>query len=140
MENHDKLHLEDHDLLAEWDSYKKKRRFVDFREKVFRYPVVVGKYSDHKVDMSGCQPAHSLANYAKAFRDSLVHPSPFRNPKTKQRSKFFVAVGANRKTAAEVLHLAIQYAEFAEKGIGNDPSKSAPWLYKGIEEGREDRV
>ena len=134
MENHDKLDLADHDLLGEWDSDKKKRRFVDFREKVFRYPVIVGKLRGHRTSMSGCKTAHSLANYAKEFRDALVHPSPFINPKTKQQTKLFVAVGANRKIAEEILNLAVQYAEFVEKEIGNDPRESAPWLYKGTEE------
>ncbi len=131
MENHDQLDLKDHDLLGEWDSDKKKRRFVDFKEKVFRYPVIVGKLRGRRIDMSGCKHAHSLANDAKEFRDALVHPSPFINPKTKEQSKFFVAVGANRKIAEEILKLAIEYAEFVEKEIGNDPRKSAPWLYEG---------
>jgi hypothetical protein len=129
MENHDKLEIKDHDLLGEWDSEKKKRRFVDFREKLFQYPVIVGKLRGRKVDMSGFQPAHTLANYAKEFRDALAHPSPFVNIKTQVRTKFFVAVGTNRRIAEETLSLAVQFAEFVEKQIGNDPKKTAPWLY-----------
>jgi hypothetical protein len=127
--HHDKLPLEDHDLLAEWDSDKKRQRFVDFREKVFKYPVIVGHLRGCKVDLSGCKPAHELVGLAKEFRDALVHPSPFVDVKTKEFKKFQIGASTNRKIAQEVFRLAVAYAEFVENAIGNDPKLSAPWLY-----------
>jgi len=127
-EYHAKLPLKDHDLLAEWDSDQKRRRFVDFREKVFRYPVIVGQQRGLKVDLSGCQAAHGLVGSAKEYRDALVHPSPFIDPHSREFRKFFVAVGANRGAAEQVLGFARDYARFVEKAIGNKVELSAPWL------------
>lgn len=137
QENHDKLAIEDHDLLGEWDSANKRRRFVDFREKVFKYPVIVGRLRGRKIDLSGFREAHDLVNTAKEFRDALVHPSPFVDPKTREFEKFLVAVGANRKIAEEILRLAVVYAEFVETSIGNDPRLAAPWLYQETDEVKE---
>jgi hypothetical protein len=133
QENHDKLPIDDHDLLGEWDSSKKRRRFVDFKDKVFKYPVIVGRMRGFKVDLSGFKPAHEIAGFAKQFRDALVHPSPFPDPHTRKHEKFIVAVGANRTLAAEILKLALEYAEFVEQKIGNNPKLTAPWLYKDVE-------
>jgi hypothetical protein len=87
--------------------------------------------------LSGCKPAHALVGLAKEFRDALVHPSPFVDPKTKQFKKFQVATGTNRKISEEVLRIAVEYAAFVEKAIGNDPKLSAPWLYKDPDSEKE---
>jgi hypothetical protein len=133
QEYHNKLPIDDHDLLAEWDSAKKRRRFVDFREKVFRYPVIAGRMRGFKVDLSALKQAHEIVSVAKQFRDALVHPSPFPDPETQEYGKFLVAVGANRKIAEEILGMAVEYALLIEKKIGNDPKLTAPWLYKDAE-------
>jgi len=132
--HHSKLPIEDHDLLAEWDSEKKKRRFADFREKVFKYPVVIGRQEGLKVDLSSCKPAHQLIDFAKEFRDALVHPSPFIDPKTKEHTKFLIATGANRVIAEQIFEAAVGYAEFVEKALGHEPTLSAPWLCKDLGE------
>ena len=41
--HHDSLQLDEHDILGEWDSKKKRIRFVDFRKKVFKYPGIIGR-------------------------------------------------------------------------------------------------
>lgn len=130
---HDKLAIEDHDLLAEWNSTKKKRSFVDFKGKIFRYPVIVAKAKGLTADLSGLRPAHALIDYAKEFRDALVHPSQFVDPKTGHQSKFVIEVGVNARIAALVLVDAVAYAEAIEKAIGNNPQLSAPWLYDKVE-------
>jgi len=137
---HPKLPIEDHDLLAEWDSDKKKRRFVDFREKVFKYPVVVGRQLGSKVDLSGCKAAHQLIEFAKEFRDALVHPSPFIDPKTKEHTKFLIATGANRAIAEQIFKTAVEYAEFVEKALGNEPRLSAPWLFKDLADTKDPEI
>jgi len=131
--HHDELPIDDHDLLGEWSSEKKRHANVDFRSKVFRYPVIVGRTRGLKVDLSGCKPAHALIDYAKDFRDALVHPSPFIDPKTGQQSKFLIQVGVNARIAGMVLADAVAYAEAVEKAIGNDPMQSAPWLFEKAE-------
>jgi hypothetical protein len=130
---HDKLPIEDHDLLAEWNSVKKRRSFVDFKDKVFSYPVIVARARGLTVDLSGLKPAHALIDYAKEFRDALVHPSQFVDPKTGDQSKFMVLVGVNARIARMVVDDATAYAEAVEKAIGNDPRLSAPWLYEKAE-------
>lgn len=131
--HHDKLTIADHDLLAEWNSTKKKRSFVDFKDKIFRYPVIVAKAKGLTADLSGLKPAHALIDYAKEFRDALVHPSQFIDPRTGHQSKFMIAVGVNARIAQNVIEDAVRYAEAVEKAIGNDARLSAPWLYERIE-------
>ena len=80
------------------------------------------------IGMSGCKPAHFLANAAKEIRDALVHPSPFIDPKTLRHTKFLAAVPVNLELAQELLEQAVSYAEFVEKGLGNDSRLTAPWL------------
>jgi hypothetical protein len=130
---HDSLPIEDHDLLAEWDSTKKRRRFVDFNQKVFRYPAIVGQTRGIRVDLSACKAAHSLVGYAKDFRDALVHPSPFIDTKTGEHEKFTIQVGVNSKIAQTVVEDAVSYAEAVERAIGNDPQLTAPWLFEELE-------
>jgi hypothetical protein len=127
--HHNKLEIDDHDLLGEWNSAKKKRSFVDFKEKVFRYPVIVAKMRGITLDLSALKPAHALIDYAKTFRDALVHPSQFVDPKAGHQAKFLIEVGVNAKIAGMVLEDAAAYADAIEKAIGNDPQLSAPWLY-----------
>lgn len=130
---HEALPIEDHDLLAEWDSGKKRRRFVDFNQKVFRYPLLVGKMRGARVDLTGCAAAHALVGYAKEFRDALAHPSPFVDPKTGEHLKFLIQVGVNSRAAKDVLDDAISYAETVERALGNDPHRTAPWLFAKAE-------
>jgi hypothetical protein len=130
---HDKLAIEDHDLLAEWNSKKKRRSFVDFKDKIFHYPVIVAKTRGLNVDLSGFNPAHALIDYAKEFRDALVHPSQFVDPKTGDQTKFLIGVGVNATIAGAVIEDAVAYADGIEKTIGNDPQLSAPWLYDKAE-------
>ncbi|SRR5712691_1598259 len=118
---------------AEWDSGRKRRRFVDFREKVFRYLVVVGRTRGVEVDLSGCKPVHALIDYAKEFRDALVHPSQLIDPKTGHQSKFLIQVGVNSQIVDMVMGDAVAYAMSVEKAIGNDPQQTAPWLYDKLE-------
>lgn len=131
--HHSDLPIEDHDLLGEWDSQKKRRRFVDFREKVFRYPVIVGRTRRVEVNLSGCKPAEALIDYAKEFRAALVHPSPFIDPITGNQSKFAIQVGVGSEIAEMVMRDAVAYAVSVEKAIGNDPKQTAPWLYEKAE-------
>jgi hypothetical protein len=69
---HDSLPIEDHDLLGEWDSTKKRRRFVDFNQKVFRYPAIVGHTRGVKVDLSALEAAHSLVGYSPTSRNTQL--------------------------------------------------------------------
>lgn len=131
--HHDRLAIEDHDLLAEWNSTKKRRSFVDFKDKIFRYPIIVAKTKGLTADLSGLKSAHALIDYAKEFRDALVHPSQFIDPRTGDQSKFMILVGVNARIARMVVGDATAYAEAVEKAIGNDPRLSAPWLYEKAE-------
>jgi len=87
---------------SESGTAQRKSGDLDFRDKVFKYPVVVGRMRGSKVDLSAFKPAHEIVSVAKQFRDALVHPSPFPDPQTKEHGKFLVAVGANRKIAEQI--------------------------------------
>ena len=116
-------------MFAEWNSKKKTLQFVAFDKKVFQYPRIVARAQGKKIDLSGCKAAHDIANGGKELRDALVHPTPFIDPKSKQKTKFFNVTGTMRVPVVEgLLESAKEYVRTVEIGLGNDPTKTAPWL------------
>jgi hypothetical protein len=51
----DQLALNDHDLLAEWNSAEKRTKYVAFKKKLLDYPVIVAKMEGIKLDLSDSQ-------------------------------------------------------------------------------------
>ena len=94
-EHHDSLEIADHDLLAEWDSGKKRRAFVAFDRKLRAYPVIAAKATGHVLDPSDWECAGFIVEIGKSLRDAITHPSPFVDPKTKRKEKTFWMVGIN---------------------------------------------
>jgi hypothetical protein len=115
---HHTLPIDEHDLLAEWDSRKRKRRFVAFETKVFRYPSLYGRYLGRPVDLRDDADARFLVGDGKSLRDSLTHMSP----------KFTRLTNINIDEVRAILESAVGYMLSVERELGRDPSKSAPWL------------
>jgi hypothetical protein len=119
----------DHDFLGEWDSTKKRRKFVSFDQKVFRYPVVVANAVGRQLDLSGLRPAHRIVQDGKEVRDAITHPSAHFDPTTRDQKKMALLAGLTL-TGMESLYQDIsEYVLFVERGIGHDANQSATWLF-----------
>lgn len=128
--HHDRLSLDDHDLLGEWNSAKKRTRFVAFKDKVFTYPVIAAKMEGIKLDLSACQFAHDLVGYGKDVRDSLTHPSYYIDPKSGFQEKLLFVTGVNLALVELMFAAAQEYVAFVEAALGKDPKQTTPWLFK----------
>jgi hypothetical protein len=48
--------------------------------------------------------------------------------------KVLVTSGVNWEIAGRLLSAVVDYAEFVERSIGNDPNLTAPWLFGELDE------
>lgn len=126
-----KLDTAERDFLAEWDSAKDRRRFVQFDQKVFRYPAIVAKHRGLTVDLSGFQPARRIVQSGKEIRDAITHPSAQFDPVTREQKKLLLVVGLDLSHVEAIYKDVCDYVRFIETGIGHDVAQSAPWLFDG---------
>ncbi len=127
-EFHDKLALEDHDLIAEWDSTNRRARFVSFERKLKEYPKVCGKYRGKEVDFQADPNVQYLVGEGKQLRDSLTHPSPYINFESEKPPKMQMIAGVTYEQVKKLLFAAIEYVSKVEVVIGHEITKSVPWL------------
>jgi len=131
MMRHDTLPIDDHDLLAEWDSKRKKRKYVSFERKVFEYPKIVARTEGKVCDLSGFGPAHFLVRDAKDLRDALTHPSPYVDPLTTDYKKTMLFVSLNLPAVEKVKEAAKEYVLKVENELGHDQKVTVHYLLKG---------
>ena len=130
LHHHDELSGEDHDALAEWDQKKKTSRYVAFERKLFQYPAIFAKCRRVTLDLSGCKPAHFLANDAKEIRDALTHPSPHMDRDDWTLKKTSLVTTINLPLVESILNAAKDYVLVVEKVLFGNPEKTAPWLFR----------
>lgn len=128
-EHHDQLALEEHDMLAEWNTKEKKRRYVRFETKLFEYPRIVAKTYGKALDLSDFKPAKLLAMEGKDIRDALTHPSPYVDPKSGVEEKTFWVTGVGFEAAEQLFNAAREYVLAVEQGVGKDPQKTMSWFF-----------
>ena len=91
--HHDQLSLADHDLLAEWNSDAKRKRFVPFDQKVIPIPCHRCAFSKkrHRV----VWVPTGLSNRAKGrdLRDAITHPSAHYEPGSHEQRKITLLAG-----------------------------------------------
>lgn len=125
---HNELELEDHDLLAEWDSKNKCQRFVSFERKLRDYPAICGKYLHKKIDLRADPDFSFLTNEGKLLRDSLTHPSPYVNFDTNDPGKIARIITIQPDQVRQLLESTVSYVRKIEEALGRDPGLSTPWL------------
>lgn len=140
--HHDTLELHDHDLLAEWNSQKKRRRFVAFDQKVFRYPVLVARAEGKEIDLSGLQQAHRIVQDGKEVRDAITHPSAHYDPEVHEQKKITLLAGLTLPELESLYRDICDYVRFVEEGIGHEATRSVPWLFDefGFAYGRDETI
>ncbi len=128
--HHDTLPIDDHDILAEWDSKRKKRKYVSFDRKLFEYPKIVARVEGKVVDLSGFAPAHFLARDGKDLRDALTHPSPYLDPATTDYKKSMLFVSLNLPAVEKLVDAAKEYVLNVETHLGHDTKVTVHYLLK----------
>jgi hypothetical protein len=126
--HHNRLPIEDHDLLCEWDSERKRERFVSFNTKAQKYPVLCAKYQGNEITFAPDADMNYLTNEGKELRDALTHPSPYRNHDSNNPSKSQLIMGLTSDQIKRLLGAATAYVYRVEITLRRDPSQSIPWL------------
>ena len=130
MERHGSLEIEDHDLLAEWNSGKARRAFVSFERKLREYPRIAVRAKRGVIDLSDWACVGFIVETGKSLRDAITHPSPFVDPKTKRKEKTFWMAGINLEIVERLVHSAREYMVAVESALTGNPQRSAPWLFQ----------
>lgn len=127
--HHDKVSIAEHDLLAEWDSKKKRRSFLRFETKIFQYPSIIAKMSGIKLDLSGVKATRLLIDYGKKLRDAVTHPSAYVDPQSGKQEKFALVVTISLPIVEKLLAAAREYVLAVEQRLGRDPKMTMPWFF-----------
>ncbi len=125
---HSELALADHDFLAEWDSSKRRGRFVSFERKVTDYPAICARYVNRNVNLKDHPSTLFLLGEGKLLRDSLTHPSPYINFETGDLGKIARLITINTDQVLRLITAACEYVLLVEKALGRDPGQSMPSL------------
>jgi len=128
--HHDKLAIVDHDLLAEWDSRTRSRRFVGFEKKMFEYPAIAARKSGRGFDGRKAKSSKILLDYGKKLRDAITHPSPYVDPHSGYQEKTSLIATINLALVEKLFESAKEYVVAVEDGLGRDPGKTIPWIFK----------
>ncbi len=129
LRHHDALLPADHDLLLEWDRQKARRAFVNVEKKLFRYPLIFGKCTNVRVDLSSCGPAHFLAKDARELRDALTHPSPHLDREEGTLRKVTLITTVSLDSLEAIFGAAKEYTVTVEQALFGHPEETAPWLF-----------
>ena len=131
MAHHDSLPLKEHDLLAEWNSDTKRRRFTPFEKKLRNYPPIAAKAVGRQIDLSGWACVSLIVDVGKRLRDAVTHPSPFIDPGTKEHEKMVWIAGINLDIVEQLIQAARDYMVAVQEGLPTGTvDQSAPWLLK----------
>jgi len=76
MRNGKKISDQDAEYLWEWDGKLKKERWVNFKDKLYRYPRIILGLQHPPFTESNCLELKLLLTRAKEVRDAIVHQSP----------------------------------------------------------------
>lgn len=125
---HDALPLDDHDLLAEWDSARKRVRFVSFETKIYKYPMIVGRLTGSSVNPTMLSAAPLLVDFGKQLRDALTHPTPHVDPRSGEQVRVALVASTNLPMVEHILAAAKEYVLQVERALGRDPEKTMPWF------------
>lgn len=126
---HDELPIHDHDVLAEWDSKKKRRKYVAFERKVFEYPAIVASAEGKNCELSLSEPAQLLVTKGKDLRDALTHPSPYVDPRTGEFKKTELIIQLNLELVELLVAAAKEYVVTVERCLGRDPRETNHYLF-----------
>jgi hypothetical protein len=123
------------DELYEYDSKKKRERWLALRNKMLQYPKIILNLGDPPLVEDNCQEMRILLSEAKTFRDSIVHQSPKPDFDTKEFTKLRAFTGLHLAEASTIVDAAVSYVSKVNKILG-DQGADLAWFYNRDETGR----
>jgi hypothetical protein len=121
------MEQETRDLLTEWDSKKKRPRWLPVREKILKFTRIVSGQAQSPIQENNCAELEVLTKTAKQLRDSIVHASPLPDHITRVPEKERAVFNVTLQDAERVVDAAIGFVRKIEIAVyGSD--KLLHWL------------
>jgi hypothetical protein len=114
----DELEEKHSDLLMEWDSTRKKTRFVSFEKKITEYPKIILGLQHPKITETTSPNLKVLSSDAKELRDAIVHQSPKGQDLTDMPSKVKSLSEADLAKTTEVVDAAVRLVKELNASLG----------------------
>ena len=127
VRKHAELSVRDRDALSEWDSATNRTRYVSFRNKLIKYPQIIGGFKEPPLTEESCQELKSLLEKSKTYRDAIVHASPFLEPKELVPEKESAFYSLSAEDALKTVELVIAIVARIHEVLGRTPA-DLPWF------------
>jgi hypothetical protein len=108
----------DIEILHEWDYKNDRARYVSFRDKLVKYPRIVGGHAASPLTEENCPAIRDLVEKSKVFRDAIVHHSPFIGPNEFIAEKDRAFYSVSMKDAVETVSSVLSYLFEVQKILG----------------------
>lgn len=129
VREYERISEKDREVLTEWDNKRARTKYISLRDKILKYPKIVGRYSIPPLTEDNCAPLKHLLEKSKIFRDAITHASPFLEPGAlvpeKDRAFYSVSV----KDAMETLDAVIDLVEAIQAALGR-PVEDLWWFHR----------
>jgi hypothetical protein len=112
------LSEEEKDYLLEWDSSRKRTRWLTFEEKTKRYPKIILGVQHPPLVAANCSELEHLLTKGKKIRDAIVHSSPKVDPATGKLDKITHVLGVQIADATAIVDAAIGYVRKLNHVLG----------------------
>jgi hypothetical protein len=116
----------DRDLLSEWDSTKKRQKYVKFRDKLIQYPKIILKRKTPPFAESSCPPMATLLSCIN-FRDAVVHNTPKPNLNDEFSVKVKDLIEVHFGDAIKIVDAAVELVLLVDKTV-NQGRYDITWL------------
>ncbi len=129
VREYDKISGKDRVVLTEWNNENKRTKYISFRDKILKYPKIIGGFSEPPILESNCPSLKYLMDKSKIFRDAIVHASPFLEPwdVAPEKERAFYSVSIN--DATKTLEATLDLTEVIQKTLGR-PLEELWWFCK----------
>jgi hypothetical protein len=122
----DKLNADVKDKLLEWDSVKKRERWLNIRDKFLQYPKIILGLADPPIREDNSKNLKFFLGEARELRDGLVHQSP-KGLVRADVSKVTAMVGLRFDDATRVVDTAIALVQEVNTILGQN-GMNLGWL------------
>ena len=109
LKNRNPLGQEALDRLLEWDSKKKRQRWVKFRDKALQYPKIILGQKDPPLHEANCSELATLIERGREVRDAIVHQSPKPDFETRRPEKVRGMMQISQELVTEVVDASIGF-------------------------------
>ena len=117
------------DYMSEWDSVRKRPKFIRTRDKLVHYPRVVLGLDHPPLQENNCPELAFITTKAKQLRDSIVHASPIPDPASLLPEKEAAVYSLKFLDVEQTVDNAIELVSKIEAVVHGN-LEFTPWLKK----------